>query len=154
MYEPLDRTGQRIGKLVYLERSEMRGKNREIMWNVRCDCGKILAVVHNKGRKSCGCARAEWNKKQKSAAKIKYANSLTELPDNSPIMRRVKFDRLNHCTRHGHAFLCANYCNCLNNQTYRAEQLASGDCFLATVEQLRFESNRFETLTRVCELVA
>jgi hypothetical protein len=56
----IDRTGQRYGRLVVLERAE--NKHDKTAWLCRCDCGnqKVTTATHlAKGKcTSCGCARA------------------------------------------------------------------------------------------------
>lgn len=54
----IDMTGQRIGRLVVLERDLSRGK-RPTMWKCKCDCGNIISAqgsgLRNGHTKSCGC---------------------------------------------------------------------------------------------------
>lgn len=55
-------TGQRFGRLVVAERSNLRGKHPSSWWCI-CDCGTTKAirsdVLKRGGAKSCGCLRAE-----------------------------------------------------------------------------------------------
>ncbi len=57
-----DLTGQRFGKLIVIKDSGQR-KNRQVVWECKCDCGKITYVVGQALRtghtKSCGCLQAE-----------------------------------------------------------------------------------------------
>jgi len=59
----IDFTGKRLGRLTVLSRSKKRARNREIIWNCKCDCGRKTAVVSDSLRrghtKSCGCLAAE-----------------------------------------------------------------------------------------------
>jgi hypothetical protein len=56
-----DLTGQKLGKLTVLWRTENRGKY--VMWTCQCDCGKQKAILSSslaQGKtKSCGCAMNE-----------------------------------------------------------------------------------------------
>ena len=55
----IDRTGQRYGRLVAIEKSDVPR-----MWRCLCDCGVVLLVTGSnltKGStKSCGCLAKEW----------------------------------------------------------------------------------------------
>lgn len=54
--------GQRFGKLIVLEKTEKRTKNRCIIWKCKCDCGNICEVSTKNLTQcytsSCGCVRA------------------------------------------------------------------------------------------------
>lgn len=57
-----DLTGQRFGKLTVLSPTEKRMDGGSIVWNCRCDCGRLAQVsghrlVRGKAR-SCGCLSA------------------------------------------------------------------------------------------------
>lgn len=65
---PIDRIGQRSGKLVVIELSSKkdgRKNGHSIFWVCRCDCGKLTTVrgehlIHPKrATKSCGCLRSK-----------------------------------------------------------------------------------------------
>lgn len=56
-----DLTGQRFGKLAVIKDSEKRGKNGQVYWLCKCDCGKETLVygqnLTNKKIISCGCLK-------------------------------------------------------------------------------------------------
>lgn len=55
----VDRTGQKFGRLLVLEKSEKRNKSGNVKWFCVCDCGnKVLATgssLNSGDTKSCGC---------------------------------------------------------------------------------------------------
>lgn len=57
-----DLTGQRFGRLTVIGFAGF-AKNRNAMWDCKCDCGRICTVKGGKltsgSTKSCGCLRAE-----------------------------------------------------------------------------------------------
>lgn len=63
----IDRTGQRFGRWLVLERSPRKApdwpKRRIVWWKCRCDCGHIAEVISghlaNGTTTSCGCYRKE-----------------------------------------------------------------------------------------------
>ena len=61
----IDLTGKRFGKLVVLQKSELKAANHGCIWLCQCDCGeKTYAGTNelNSGKKkSCGCLRTEVN---------------------------------------------------------------------------------------------
>jgi hypothetical protein len=65
----VDRTRQRYGRLLVLERSS-KTSSRGVVWLCRCDCGTLRHVatgcLTTGNTKSCGCAQRE------SAHKLKY----------------------------------------------------------------------------------
>ena len=58
MSKLIDMTGQKIGRLLVLERAE-NDKDGKAMWKCRCDCGNdcvvLGAYLRNGNTKSCGC---------------------------------------------------------------------------------------------------
>ena len=57
---PMDRSGQRFGKLVVISKAGTEGK--QILWNCVCDCGgEAVVAASNLGYSttSCGCLRKE-----------------------------------------------------------------------------------------------
>ena len=64
MGQPIDISGQRFGKVVAVKQTPQRKPNGEIIWECRCDCGKIFYVGTGTLRygttQSCGCARHEY----------------------------------------------------------------------------------------------
>ena len=89
-----DFRGQRVGKLVIIDRSEKRG------WSAKCDCGNVCTIrtaevlhvlgisTRNRGKSSCGCSRNYKSKNPALHAKTKlYQNYL----DNAR-HRSLKFD--------------------------------------------------------------
>lgn len=75
-----DLTGKRYGKIIVLKRIEnRRSPNGKaiVMWECKCDCGKILSApssgLKNFDYQSCGCSRIEFQKlhfKRKSKNKF------------------------------------------------------------------------------------
>lgn len=57
-----DLTGQKFGRLIVIKDSGQR-KNRQVVWECKCDCGKTTYVVgqalRNGHTQSCGCLQAE-----------------------------------------------------------------------------------------------
>ena len=55
----VDLTGQRFGKLAVLSEVPERDRNKKVLWNCLCDCGKQIQVVggalKSGSTKSCGC---------------------------------------------------------------------------------------------------
>ena len=78
----IDITGQRFGKLIVLEKTNIR-KDRKVCWKCQCDCGNIYiatGVALRKGNvQSCGCL--------KSIGEEKIAKILSE---NNIIFEREK----------------------------------------------------------------
>ena len=70
MSQKIDLVGQRFGRLVVVEKTNIRSSNGEISWECLCDCGNKHSVFTSNIRqgnvKSCGCLR-----KEKAAKKIK-----------------------------------------------------------------------------------
>ena len=59
----IDRTGQRYGRLVVIQRSGSDSANRNATWLCRCDCGRASIASSGSLRtgrtKSCGCLKRE-----------------------------------------------------------------------------------------------
>ena len=57
----VDLTGQRFGMLIVLHEADRKGKNGELYWHCRCDCGNekdFIGQNLKKGfTKSCGCTK-------------------------------------------------------------------------------------------------
>ena len=57
-----DMTGQRFGRLLVLEESDL-SENRTVIWKVKCDCGvefdALGTNLRNGTTRSCGCLRRE-----------------------------------------------------------------------------------------------
>lgn len=55
--------GKRFGRLVVVRELEKRGRNKQRLWECKCDCGKITKVttehLTNNHTKSCGCLKKE-----------------------------------------------------------------------------------------------
>ena len=66
MSEIRDLTGQRFGRLVVIEPTNMR-KDCGVVWRCRCDCGALALVTSphltTGGTRSCGCLRGELRKR-------------------------------------------------------------------------------------------
>lgn len=60
--KPVDLIGRRFGRLVVLEKGNLK-KNNQSTWVCECDCGKITTVIGGNltggTTKSCGCIRKE-----------------------------------------------------------------------------------------------
>lgn len=68
----MDLVGQKFGRLTVLCNSGLRDKNRNILWECKCDCGKIVLVsrLTSLGKKSCGCSRTKHGKSYTKIYKI------------------------------------------------------------------------------------
>jgi len=59
----IDITGGKFGRLIVIEKSPKLDKNKEILWNCKCTCGKKATVpgsaLRNGRTKSCGCLKKE-----------------------------------------------------------------------------------------------
>lgn len=85
-----DRTGQRYGRLVVLERAP-NGSHNRVFWKCKCDCGNIVDVAGGslqKGcTKSCGClnteTRRELGRKNKKDLVGKKFGKLTVIEDST-----------------------------------------------------------------------
>ena len=55
----LDRTNQRYGRLLVVEKTAKRSSSGNVVWNCMCDCGVQVAVsgssLQQKSTQSCGC---------------------------------------------------------------------------------------------------
>lgn len=55
-----DLSGQKFGKLTAIERVYPNGKNNQVRWLCKCECGNeciiLASALYNGDRKSCGCA--------------------------------------------------------------------------------------------------
>lgn len=75
-----DITGQRFGKLIAIEPTDIR-KNRKILWKCICDCGNICYIsvssLKNNKTKSCGCLFKEMLIKR-NKRNIKHGLSYTK----------------------------------------------------------------------------
>ena len=56
-------TGKRFGRLVVIKETKKRARNRCVVWECKCDCGRTTFVqtfyLRSGGTKSCGCLRRE-----------------------------------------------------------------------------------------------
>lgn len=62
MAHPVDRTGQRHGRLLVISQTDRRSASRNVYWLCRCDCGSEIEVDSGSlGRvtNSCGCMQRE-----------------------------------------------------------------------------------------------
>lgn len=70
-----DITGQKFGRLLVLEKIGFSENPRRVIWRCKCDCGNICEVTSNllldNKKRSCGCLRAENNRKRIGAAHAK-----------------------------------------------------------------------------------
>ena len=80
-----DISGQRFGRLIVLELTELRSKDNKPLWMCKCDCGEIAFTTRHSlmrgSTKSCGCLRREasaergrMNKPKGKTRKRKCAN--------------------------------------------------------------------------------
>jgi Staphylococcus phage HNH endonuclease len=64
---PIDLTGARFGRLVALSIEPPKRPDAGYRWLCRCDCGTTKSIARGDltagYAKSCGCLRAEWNKR-------------------------------------------------------------------------------------------
>ncbi len=69
----IDITGKRFGRLVAIRPVHIKG-SKEAMWEFKCDCGNIKLIparnVLVNGTKSCGCLKAERNKRKESKTRL------------------------------------------------------------------------------------
>jgi hypothetical protein len=67
----IDLTGQRFGRLVVIDKSEMRKRGR-IVWNCLCDCGNThlatTGILREGSVRSCGCYSGVFQRKSGDAA--------------------------------------------------------------------------------------
>lgn len=75
--KPINLIGKRVGRLLVIDISERRSKNREPYWVCLCDCGTIKEIMGRNLRgnavKSCGCLQREAAKKHaKDLTGIRY----------------------------------------------------------------------------------
>ena len=95
MGKALDLTGQKFGRLTAIRKTDKR-KNKSIVWECLCDCGKICQIDAGSlkaGRtKSCGCLKKESDKKTK--------NTWTDLTGQKfghlTAIQRVESDKYGH----------------------------------------------------------
>lgn len=79
--QKIDMTGYKIGRLKVIKDSGNRyGKNREVLWECVCDCGKICEVrgghLRNGYIQSCGCLQKETREKYNNLRHINKVKSL------------------------------------------------------------------------------
>lgn len=62
----IDLAGKRFGKLLVIEKSEVKGKHGAILWNCVCDCGESRSAIAGNlisgTATSCGCVSYETRK--------------------------------------------------------------------------------------------
>lgn len=67
MFKIKDISGQRFGRLIALEPTDVR-RHGNVLWKCQCDCGNICYIVSNSLRRglttSCGCYAKEVNRKK------------------------------------------------------------------------------------------
>lgn len=73
----IDRTGQRHGRLVVMERAPNKG--RKTVWRCLCDCGEECFVHGNSlthgGTQSCGCLAAETTKARSTTHGLSHSKA-------------------------------------------------------------------------------
>lgn len=158
-----DRTGVRLGRLVFIVETGERANKGSLVWFAKCDCGKVIKTIYGR-RKSCGCLTEELNESrrnskewgEKTKAKVAAAKKVKKVKAKKQTEKvSVKtFDRLEYCTRYNHTFLCDHYLQCLDDGSERKAQLAKGNCYRAGESQKTFETNNDRAMLRVCEMVA
>jgi hypothetical protein len=81
----LDFTGQRVGRLLVIERAPNRG--RHTCWRCLCDCGNEAIVgtlqLRTEATRSCGCLRRE------TTATIKRSHGCTKTPEYESLFRAI-----------------------------------------------------------------
>lgn len=101
----LELTNQRFGRLIVIEKSIYRTKNRCFKWKCLCDCGQIKYIdgssLKNGNTKSCGCLAKEINSKLHKGRQVHNAykdktqssfNFLFYRYKQSALKRNIKFD--------------------------------------------------------------
>ena|SRR6187399_3214291 len=94
MPAPINRTGQRYGKLTVLRRDSTDPK--QASWLCRCDCGteKIISgtSLQSGNTRSCGCLKLEYQAKVKELAEARHlgldADQIHELENAMKRKRR------------------------------------------------------------------
>ena len=87
-----DLTGQHIGKLTVLRRSDRtdsRGKRRVVLWECRCDCGaityKATDILTNDAQNSCAkCAAIHASKVARESAGYVGGTQISRIKDMKP----------------------------------------------------------------------
>lgn len=87
-----DRTGQRIGQLIYLYPTTERIASGPVKWIARCDCGNLSLTAPSKLVSSCGCLKANGTtaataarRKLSDAEVIAVRNSLMRCKDAAAV---------------------------------------------------------------------
>lgn len=59
----IDISGQRFGRLLVIDKANIKNSSAQTKWNCKCDCGKLTCVTGRDLKKfftsSCGCLRRE-----------------------------------------------------------------------------------------------
>lgn len=118
-----DRTGQRYGRLIVLERAP-NGTHNRVMWKCQCDCGNICTVygnnLQNGDTKSCGCLNTETRRQlglsNKQDLTGKKFGLLTVIED---LHQRASDNN------YSHLYKCL--CDCGNEIIVRDSNLRSGN---------------------------
>lgn len=112
--------GQRFGKLVVLQKTDKRSKDGRIIYQCKCDCGKLIYVSsHNLtvgNKKSCGCLKHESGKYFIQNLQGKKFGKLTVIKDSG---KRYK-------NNHGSAVIWLCKCECGNLKECKANDLKAG----------------------------
>jgi hypothetical protein len=79
----IDRTGQRWGRLTFIESAKVKNLQYKMYWLVRCRCGKYTIAIWGGGTKSCGCLHTE-TRRQCGIEGKKVQTAASALPPIAP----------------------------------------------------------------------
>ncbi|MCL2321445.1 MAG: hypothetical protein FWC47_04975 [Oscillospiraceae bacterium] len=116
-----DLLGQRFGRLVVIRATDQHAKNRNLIWECRCDCGNVTLVpsggLTSGQRKSCGCIKRE----KITQATIKKRYDLT-----GQRFGRLVVTRLSEKRSKSRGLIWECKCDCGNTTLAEANGLKSG----------------------------
>lgn len=98
-----DLFGKRFGKLIVIEKTDLRIKGK-IVWKCKCDCGNECFVQSNNlitgNTKSCGCLTRTKDLTGKKFGRLTVLEKISKLGDSS-VLYRCKCTCGNECTVYG-----------------------------------------------------
>jgi hypothetical protein len=103
MQKVLDLTGQKLGRLLILEKTNKRTKSRGVIWKCQCECGNIIEIgspsLKNKLTQSCGCLRKEKAKEIGKKTHVKnfkdYHQDIFKFKTNIPCIQSKNLNKNN-----------------------------------------------------------